>query len=963
MQRCVCRKAVIGMVGAILFFAALQVRGEEPKVEKLSVSKTYNNAPFEYQIRPLTERAGFQVYRLTYPSPVVTPVESNNTIPADYYLPKSVQPGAAKYPAVICLHILNGDEQLTDLVCSSLATRGIPAISFKLPYYGSRGLSGGPDNLAKDPKMFATAIGQAIEDIRRTVDLLASRPEINPERIGITGISLGGITAATAAGAEPRLYRTSLMLAGGDLMKIILHARETRLLKEMLEKLSPQERAAVESKVAAVDPVRLAPGLRERAQAGRVLMINAGEDEVIPHACTEKLAEALGIADHVSWFEGLGHYTAMAELPRALRMSADFFAQDLPAEAKAATPQPAAVESTATQRLVALVEQIVTMLTTEPGKGRCHFVDLDWSATLPNGKTISNQVRFIRGSEGRFSLRCDLPEVGMVTLGQNGNPWIVAGTKDKKTLFVGAKNPVAKNNALSFVEPQHLMKLRMAAGIGGGIIMTPAVLQQWVAVENNKPTAGASEKSAADSRTIRITAKEKKFAGDVQLSFADDNRTPTSATFTAAGVQGKVRFRGWQMNTIAPAALFDPPEGFQRQEVDQSDLLRMFASVANFAAERFDVGRKADRAGKSDPIAVVARDKEGHGLLCNTQGKYILMVSGTPEQMGAAQGALLGSMMKKLVERTVYLVGTADTFRTGVWFFDRMADIERHTLPHMPPRFMAECDALSKAVGIAQRDGRYANLFPEEFHCSGVAVRGKASAGGKVIHARVLDYMRDIDLQQAAVVQVFMPEGRNKWISHGYAGFVGTVTAMNEKGLAIGEMGGRGEGQWDGVPMSFLLRDVMERAATVDEATAILKTSPRTCEYYYVISDRTGAIRSAYCTPQKMLTLEAGEQHPLLPPVPEDSVLISGGDHAKALSRQLQENYGKIDVPKLIEIIKQGVAMKSNLHDAIFLPETLDMWFADAGKSTPASEEPYAHVNLRELIQFYGEQGKSEPKK
>ena len=153
MQRCVCRKAVIGMVGAMLFFAALQVHGEEPKVEKLSVSKTYNNAPFEYQIRPLTERAGFQVYRLTYPSPVVTSVESNNTIPADYYLPKSVQPGAAKYPAVICLHILNGDEQLTDLVCSSLATRGIPAISFKLPYYGSRGLSGGPNNLAKDPKM------------------------------------------------------------------------------------------------------------------------------------------------------------------------------------------------------------------------------------------------------------------------------------------------------------------------------------------------------------------------------------------------------------------------------------------------------------------------------------------------------------------------------------------------------------------------------------------------------------------------------------------------------------------------------------------------------------------------------------------------------------------------------------------------------------------------------------------
>ena len=45
--------------------------------------------------------------------------------------------------------------------------------------------------------------------------------------------------------------------------------------------------------------------------------------------------------------------------------------------------------------------------------------------------------------------------------------------------------------------------------------------------------------------------------------------------------------------------------------------------------------------------------------------------------------------------------------------------------------------------------------------------------------------------------------------------------------------------------------------------------------------------------------------------------------------------------------------MESNLHNAIFAPETLDMWFADAGRHTPACDEPYAHVNLAELVQFY----------
>jgi hypothetical protein len=222
-----------------------------------------------------------------------------------------------------------------------------------------------------------------------------------------------------------------------------------------------------------------------------------------------------------------------------------------------------------------------------------------------------------------------------------------------------------------------------------------------------------------------------------------------------------------------------------------------------------------------------------------------------------------------------------------------------------------------------------------------------------VLHARVLDYMREIDLQDAALVTVYMPEGRHAWMSLGYAGFIGTVTAMNEKGLAVGEMGGRGEGQWDGMPMSLLLRDVMERAATVDEAVAILRAAPRTCEYYYILSDRSGELRAVECTSAEMTVLRPGQQHPRLSLVPEDTVLISGEDRAKLLSERIQKEYGKIDVLKLIEIIKRPVAMQSNLHDAIFAPETLEMWFADAGRNTPACDEPYAHVSLRELIEFY----------
>jgi hypothetical protein len=359
------------------------------------------------------------------------------------------------------------------------------------------------------------------------------------------------------------------------------------------------------------------------------------------------------------------------------------------------------------------------------------------------------------------------------------------------------------------------------------------------------------------------------------------------------------------------------------------------------------------RAADSETPRLLARDPAGHGILCQIGPKQVLLASGTPEQMGAAQGNLLGPKARVLTERVLYLVGGVDSVQSGTWFLDRMAEIQRRTLPHLPPRFLAECDALAKAAGLTRQEGRYANLFPERFHCSGVAVRGQATADGRVYHARVLDYMRDINLQDAAVVTVFMPQGYHTWMSLSYAGFVGTVTAMNERGLAIGEMGGGGVGDWDGVPMSFLLRDIMERASTVDEALKILRETPRTCQYYYVISDKSRAMVAVEANARQITVLQPGQQDPRLPRVPADTVLISGPDRAKVLSERLQAHYGRIDPATMIEIIKRPVSMNSNLHDAIFSPETLDMWFADAGRQTPACDEPYAHCNLADLVRFY----------
>ncbi len=350
---------------------------------------------------------------------------------------------------------------------------------------------------------------------------------------------------------------------------------------------------------------------------------------------------------------------------------------------------------------------------------------------------------------------------------------------------------------------------------------------------------------------------------------------------------------------------------------------------------------------------IVAKDAEGHGLLCKVGQKRMLIVSGTPEQMGGAHGRLLADLVPQVTPRTMALVGAGLAVQKGEWFYDRIDEIYRRCAPHTPERFLRECKAMAEGAKISERDAICGNFFPELFHCSGVAVRNTASADGRVVHARVLDYMRDINLQKYTVLQVFVPEGGIPWVSVGYAGFLGTVTAMNARGLAIGEMGGHGEQSWDGMPMTFLMREIAERAATVEQAVAIMRQAPRTCEYFYVISDAQRNMVGVCATPEKVEVLQPGQQDPRLPAVPQDTVLMSAGGRAKALSERVQAQFGKITPEVMIGIITRPVAMRSNLHNAVFMPETLDLWFSDAGKKTPACDEPYTRVNLKAVLDFY----------
>ena len=232
---------------------------------------------------------------------------------------------------------------------------------------------------------------------------------------------------------------------------------------------------------------------------------------------------------------------------------------------------------------------------------------------------------------------------------------------------------------------------------------------------------------------------------------------------------------------------------------------------------------------------------------------------------------------------------------------------------------------------------------------------GKATRDGKLYHGRVLDYMTSIGLQDAATTFIVHVDGRIAFANVGYAGFIGSVSGMNARGISLGEMGGKGEGQWDGAPMATLMRRALEESHTLEDVMRLWEASPRTCEYYYVFADgKTNRAVGVAATPEKIEWILPGQSHPKLGPGIPDAVVLSAGSRLATLRDRIQSRYGQIDAELGKWLMSRPVAMKSNLHNVLFVPADGVFYVANASHRQPAAERPYVKLNLHELLQSMG---------
>ena len=340
-----------------------------------------------------------------------------------------------------------------------------------------------------------------------------------------------------------------------------------------------------------------------------------------------------------------------------------------------------------------------------------------------------------------------------------------------------------------------------------------------------------------------------------------------------------------------------------------------------------------------------------HGELKWINGQRVAILHGTPEQIGRAHAELLRAESNRCIDSVLYTFGTAQTIMTGSWFRHDLDQAYARLAPHIPERHQQECRSLAAELGLDPTLMETLNVFPELFHCSGFAVFGSATSDGTLYHGRVLDYMTTIGLQDAATTFVIAPKGKIPFANVGYAGFIGSVSGMNAEGISLGEMGGKGEGQWDGVPMATLMRRALEECETLDDVIKLWTDSPRTCEYYYVFADgKTNRCVGVAATPEEIEFVAPGEAHELLGPGIKDAVVLSAGSRLEKLRERVQQRHGEIDEEVATWLMSRPVAMESNLHNVLFIPARRELLVANASHDQPAAERPYVKLDLDVLL-------------
>lgn len=206
---------------------------------------------------------------------------------------------AGPLPAVVVLHGLGGNKEGMAGLMEELARRGYLALAIDARWHGERG----PGLQAAMIRAYRAGRGHpyvfdTVLDLFRTLDYLQTRPDVDPQRIGMIGVSMGGQETWITAALDPRVKVAVPVIGVNSFRWTVEHDRwhaRANLLPQVYEAVRADlSEPAVNTQVYRAVWDRLTPGLLDRFDGPQLLPLIAPRPLLVLNGETDPLVPVEG---------------------------------------------------------------------------------------------------------------------------------------------------------------------------------------------------------------------------------------------------------------------------------------------------------------------------------------------------------------------------------------------------------------------------------------------------------------------------------------------------------------------------------------------------------------------------------------------------------------------------------------------------------------------------------------------
>ena len=255
--------------------------------ETLELFEYDSSAPLDIEAEPILELMGYSYQDLTYASP------KGGRVPATLLIPAG---SSGPFAGIILMHGLPGDRTNNASFARGLAATGAVVLTIDAPFARPENRSRSSWPLTFDEVDRLEQI-QLMIDLRRGVDLLIAREDVDPQRLAYVGYSYGAAMGGLLAGMEPRIKAFGLMVGDGGIVSHFTDSYGTPLTE--LERLPDEQRETWLRLMEPIEPIRFVG----RAAPGSLFFQNALRDEAVTRDDALAYQTAGSEPKKIEWYE------------------------------------------------------------------------------------------------------------------------------------------------------------------------------------------------------------------------------------------------------------------------------------------------------------------------------------------------------------------------------------------------------------------------------------------------------------------------------------------------------------------------------------------------------------------------------------------------------------------------------------------------------------------------------------